>query len=251
MTFLELVQETINDAGTGTTTTVSGGLAATNDGYVGLCKRMVQEAWLQIQNSEDSWTFMQHSVDIPLVHGVRRYPLEALNFDMPYGDWRFIDGTRRERTLVSAGNVLQWDFVDRAPGAGRGTARVRYLPYLLFQKQYERGLRITPQRSVREFSLEPATDTVVVGPEPAREGLEEGTAILFGEYKTASQRLMEDEDTPRGLPEQYHPAIKSVQAFDESQVGVSVADERYSSFMVDMRRTLLPRVVLGDSLTGP
>lgn len=256
MTFLELVQETINDAGTGTTATVPGGLPGVSSGYAGLCKRLVQEAWLNIQNSEDAWTFMQRSVDIPIVHGVRRYPLEAIAFDTPFGDWRFLDGTRRERTLVSAGNLLQWDFVDRAPGGGRGTARLRYIPYLLFQRQYERGLAVGPQRSPREFSVDPATHAVVVGPEPAREGLEEGSAILFAEYKAASQRLMEDEDEPRGLPEGLHPVIKwaaivAVQAFDEAQVGMSAANERYQAFMGDMRRTLLPRSVIEDSLTAP
>jgi len=253
MNFLELVQETMNDAGTGTPESVSGGLAAVRGGYAGVAKRAVQEAWLSIQSSEDSWTWMQHVVEIPIRDRVQRYPMETLTFPRPFGLWRWVDLGDGRRPLVNTGRSLAWLYVDRAPGTGRGSGYVSYIPYQMFAAQYLYPLDDTPSRNILGITTDPANNDVLVGPTPDRGGLEDGSAVLYASYKAASQRLMEDEDVPVGLPERFHPAIKwrailSLQTFDEARDSAIAAEARLSEFMQDLRREFLPRVFLGDTV---
>jgi len=244
--FLTLVRETLNDAGVGTSSSVTS-VGSLTDGHAGMVKRAVVEAWLHIQNLDDAWTFMQGSGEIVIRDGVSRYPVEEMGLSLPFGLWRYLNA---DREIVSDGSVLGWDYVDRAPGTGRGTARIDAFPYTVYQPRYRRGVEVVRSRSVTAFAVEPGTSAVWVGPEPDRAGLEEGSAVLFCEYKSASQRLGEDEDVPRGLPERYHQvikwlAIREVQMYDESSGSVQAADMHYREHLNGMRRELLPRGVFG------
>jgi len=75
--FLTLVRETLNDAGVGTSSSVTS-VGSLTDGHAGMVKRAVVEAWLHIQNLDDAWTFMQGSGEIVIRDGVSRYPVEEM-----------------------------------------------------------------------------------------------------------------------------------------------------------------------------
>lgn len=200
----------------------------------------VNQAWLEIQNAHDDWDWMRSSnvlgsgASFVTVAGTAVYPL----------------GTGSGTSGVTVATFGKWDNQTfRCYTTSVGTNDEQILSYVPFD-WWRNAYMIGANRDVETRPVVAAVATskaVCLGPPP--------TALftVTADYFLAPTLMEEDDDTPTGLPAQYHTLImyKAMQSYagfmaapEVMQRGMMGFDRMYSE--LQMRR--LPQMMVGGAL---
>ena len=243
MNFLELCQQAVRDTGTSNTVnTVTPTQEEEEEGYEGITVvGLVRDAWREIQQLHEEWTFMRKSFEFTLTVGQYEYQWDRL---VNASGQRIIPTFRHWLTdglwyLKSPSSTPQPEFTP-LPALGPlanitwQQFRARFTQFA-YANQQPTWYTIAPDRRI------------MVGPPPNE------SYRVSGEYQRGVQLLKQNTDVPEGLPEEYHPAItwKTVMllnGFDEAGEGYRWAEIQYKTILSSLKRTHLPEITYAPAL---
>lgn len=225
MNFLQLAQRLRQEAGvpgTGPTTVLS---------QTGELKRLVDwvaTAWDEIQGEQTTWRWMRQSVTLNTVAGTNSYSLSAWGIASTFAYW------------------YQRTFTIYRQSLGRSDERdLVWMDYDDWRRMYDFGAAASTQGQPTEFAIAP-DDSIKLGFIP------DAVYVVRADYHKAPTTLAADTDTP-ACPTQYHMAIvwKALMYYGEFESAPEAygrGKNNYTTLMGQMRRTQLPRTLVGPPL---
>lgn len=219
-TFLELARQVARESGT-----VAGAQPATVVGQTGRLLKIVEwtrDAWIAIQNSRPGWLFLRAEFSGETTAGQALYTAASWGLD-DLAAW--IDDPHATTLYRTTAGVAD-------------EGEIRALPWPLYRRAYQRGVQ-TPKRPTA-FAVSP-DNAFALGPAP------DDAYTVRGEYRRTAQRLADNDDVPRGLPERFHDiiawrALIELATFDEAPEAVQRAIGEYRARLQDLERDQLPGI---------
>ena len=204
----------------------------------------MRESWQDIQLRHDGWNWRVREFDMVSEAGGMAYSWDSMA--QPDGS-RSIPGTtgfRRWLGTTPDPPSGYWWFI-RDPDIGNASGSV--LPWVPFGSVRNQRLR-EPDRSGKPtmFTVDP-TGRVLLWPVP------EKAYTVSGMFVKGVQRLVNDSDTPEGIDEEFHDAIKwlavsKLHALDDQYDSSAVALQRFRELVRSMDRKYLPAVKFGGPI---
>ena len=256
-TFRELVAAVLIDSETGSALGLPAEVAdASGDdstnlltaatGFEQKCARFTNEAWNQIQQDQENWLWMQEEFTADLRTGVARYNPRLTDPAAAKALTRTDAGV----TTLSMGDTgfrawhteNRWYITDTEQGLVRGAE----LPEVSYQRWRGRQQSAVPAQRPDYYAVHPMLDLLVT-PAPDR------PYRITGEHQTGVQSFTRGDETPRGLPGEYHDLIKwkaimMLDAADESMETVEFAKSQYAIHFNNLKRLYLPKTTLTPAI---
>ena len=257
-TFRELVAAVLIDSETGSALGLPAEVAdgdgddSTNlltaaTGFEQKVARFTNEAWNQIQQDQENWLWMQEEFTADLRTGVARYNPRVTDL---------ADATRLSFTPTGGVDTIsmgdngfrawhtenRWYITDITQGLVRGAE----LPEVGYQRWRGRQQSAVPAQRPDYYAVHPMLDLLVT-PTPDR------AYRITGEHQTGVQSFTRGDETPRGLPSEYHDLIKwkaimMLDAADESIATVDFATKQYAIHFNNLKRLYLPKTTLTPAI---
>ena len=232
MNYLQLCQRTLLESGTGSDTSLK-----TFDRPTIFQKQVigsVREAWLYIQQDREEWGWR---TELPFtfapVLGRNSYVWETL---------RTPEGTPSILTFRSWVTRNRWFITDESISLSAG-----YLPEISYQEWRLRS-RVTPLPTRPTVYAIGPDQTLYLNPTPDTEEIK-----IEGEYQLGVQIFENEDDTPIGLPADYHDLIKwraimAVHGSDEASQSYVWAASNYATLLTTLERLRLPDIQIGGAV---
>lgn len=219
-TFLQLCQDvarrsgTVSDTGGARPTTVVG-----QTGRLGKIVSWVQDAWTEIQNSENAWQWMQQEWSGNLIASTSTYTAASFNIT-DLAEW-------------VVGDKAIWLY-DTDVGLSDEN-HLDQISHHVWTAYYGRGSQ-TNNRPIA-YAVTPANE-LAFGPIP-----DDGYAVR-GWYRQTVQTLSDNADTPN-CPARHHNVIlyrtlMLLHEHDENYNGMAIAERNFGTAMSALRRDQLP-----------
>lgn len=141
------------------------------------------DAWTEIQNGEEDWTFNRVEISKDITTGQQKRTLTQLLIT-DLRDWK------RDEFRMYTNSVGQDDEQD-----------LIYASYLDFRDEYLKGTGLQQVGRPWRISIDPADDSLYFGPNPNT------SYKLLGTYYKTAQVLSADADAPTSIMAQFHMAI--------------------------------------------
>lgn len=220
-TFLEICQDVARESGT-----ISGnGLPTTVASQTGRLLKVVEytkQAWVDIQNMQDTWRWMRSTFSGDTTAGAACYTANSFNITR-FGRWV----TDRDDYLPISLYLKATGVTDEGP--------IEEITYEQWRHRYGRGSHDNNRPTV--YAISPANE-ICLGATP------DDTYTINGEYIKSAQVLSADSDEPE-LPSRFHDIIKwraldMLNRHDEAPRQVQYAGDLFSSVYYDLARDQLP-----------
>lgn len=231
-TFLLQAQKAARDSG------VVSGLnqpltTANQTGLLGKIVYWTQDAWRQIQNTENAWRWMRGEFTGATIANTPRYTNASWNIT----NWAEWIGTREDL------RDFPYSIYNPVLGLSDETA-LRQLDFEEWRQTFNRGTQYPQKPSV--YAISPAGE-FCLGPTP------DAIYTVVGPYRQTVQELVNDGDIP-AMPARFHDLISYrarllLAEHDEAGFALETASGEDARLMADLRRDQLPVVVeRGSSL---
>ena len=245
MTYLELCQETLRAASTGSPKALL--TLRDADQYQTQVTRFVAEAWKQIQSLHDNWGWREGEFEAELARGVDNYawnefyesrsvdPVPSIARDPGFREWL------AQYPITGVGS--QW-LITAQPGAVRPF--VSTLSPYTWAEMRDRRIRSPLDSVPSSFAIRP-DKRVFLHPNP------DEPYVLHGRFIAGVQELSSEDHEPHGLPNAYQiiivwRAVMMLHGDDESQAGYAFAAQQYGEQLAQLQRLYLPALTMGGSL---
>lgn len=160
----------------------------------------IQQAWSELQNERQNWTFMRSSY---LLRSASR-PDEGVSFATVTGQAVYPLGTGAGTVGVEADNFMDWiptSFRNNTTGnGGQDEIFLDWVSYDTWRDAYAFGAQRQVQTRNVAIAVGP-DNSICLGPYPIN------LYTLTGDYYRAPSTLVNDDDTPLYLPKQFMMAI--------------------------------------------
>lgn len=153
----------------------------------------IAQAWLEIQNDQPEWLFMQGNVSIPLTLGQSEYDVSALA-NTEIGSTAF-----DEIIPYTAGVESRYIWAVDTNQSPNQKFKCYYIPHELFMGELDRFT--APVGNPSAYTVKPDGTLVLRESPPA------ANWTLNFQYRKLPQTLAVDADTPTGLPDKFHMLI--------------------------------------------
>jgi hypothetical protein len=220
-TFLQLCEDVARESGAAGRAPVS---VVGQTGRAAKVVDWVRDAWIEIQNQRDSWSFLQGEWTGTLTPGTAVYT--AASFEIPrFARWGGDTPVSRSVTL-------------RDPDQDAGQeAPITQLTDPDWRRRYFVGAHA--QGRPVHYAILP-DDSIAFGATPDK------AYLMRGEYRKSPQILEANGDIP-DMPERFHraivwQAIMFMAEHDEGAFAIQTAQRRLNPIMHQMHRDLLPRM---------
>lgn len=223
-TFLSLCADVASNSGAAGRAPVS---VVGQDGRTAKVVNWVRDAWIEVQNMRDDWTFLQGEWSGTLTPGTAVYTDDSFNIER-WAKWKGDTRESRPTTIYD-------------PAIGVSEERpLRQIPYDTWRRMYAVGLH-DHTRPVH-YAFAP-NGSICFGPTPDK------FYEVRGEYGKAPQVLAKNDDVP-DLPARFHRvivwlAISYMHSHDESPQLMQMTRQLHATPILNqMRRDLLPEVTV-------
>ncbi len=236
--YLELCQATLRESDTGPTAS----LVSIEDAnqYNALLAKAVQEAWRDIQASNETWGWRQKNFTLELVSGTPRYEWNR----MRQSSGGEVSIRRFHNWIIpnEYGEGIQW----LISSPSNDHASTVDLPRISWQTMRSRRFALRTENRPTAYAVYPDL-SVRFHPTP------DDTYRIYGMYQLGLQILRVDGDIPEGIPDAYHDVIKwravmNLHSFDKDADAYQFARMNYRTIMQSLENIFLPDMTVGRSL---
>lgn len=233
MTYLELVKRLVQELGTelpAKVTSVADTPATaygTTTQHINDCVTWIKQAWIELQEDQQDWSFMLATADFDLVEGQAKYDITLQTGLSDY------DGIRPYMAPIDRRYIWLFDGSTQ-PGS-------RSKCYYVKPEQWFGQVGLTPsaEGSPSWYTFD-STGCILFYPLPSNDSMK-----AEFRYQRAVEELADDTDTPTGLPPKFHMdivyrAMEYYSGYDEAQAQWKRAMTRRRKMDNKMYIELLP-----------
>ena len=241
MTYLELCQSTLSTADTGS----PANLRTLNDAseYQSQVTGFVTEAWRNIQTLHEGWEWRQKEFTAVLRPGVAVYAWNEIRLDDGSHSIPLEDGFRKWLSRAP-GDTDGPDWLMTDPvGARQSIGELLPIPF-----ETMRARRLLLSSNGRPTSFAIAHDKRLIF-----HATPDVEYVVHGMYVDGVQLFSSENQTPRGLPDEYHDVIKwkavmMLHGYDEANESYAFAQTQYQELLNSLERIYLPGVTTAGAL---